>query len=337
MFLKLLGACAGVAALFVAVAARAEGKLDPKPIRKSVNLALPLIEKSIAEYPRHNACFSCHHQGVPAFALALAKKHGYAVEEKSLAAVVQQTSADIRNDLALYQKGQGQPGGVPRAGYALLALESSGVKSNELTDAVTTWLLQRDKEQGFWRATSNRPPAEVSPFTNAYLAIRALQTWALPAQKEAAAARIERARTWLEQTPPKETEDSVFRLWSMTAAGSEKSLRQRAAKDLLEAQKEDGGWAQLPGTNSDAYATGVVLTVLFQTDNLSPESPEAQRGIVYLLKMQQADGSWHVVTRSKPVQPYFESGFPYGKDQFISMTATAWATAALALAEKGGG
>ena len=37
-------------------------------------------------------------------------------------------------------------------------------------------------------------------------------------------------------------------------------------------------------------------------------------------------------SRSKPFQPYYESGFPHGKDQFISISASGWATAALALA-----
>jgi hypothetical protein len=31
-------------------------------------------------------------------------------------------------------------------------------------------------------------------------------------------------------------------------------------------------------------------------------------------------------------QPYFESGFPHGHDQWISAAATAWATMALTLA-----
>jgi hypothetical protein len=39
-----------------------------------------------------------------------------------------------------------------------------------------------------------------------------------------------------------------------------------------------------------------------------------------------------VGSRSKPFQTYFESGFPYGKDQFISLAASSWATTALALA-----
>jgi hypothetical protein len=44
----------------------------------------------------------------------------------------------------------------------------------------------------------------------------------------------------------------------------------------------------------------------------------------------KTDGSWHVATRSKPVQVYFDNGDPHGKDQFISMMATSWSTAALA-------
>ena len=54
------------------------------------------------------------------------------------------------------------------------------------------------------------------------------------------------------------------------------------------------------------------------------------KGLQYLLKNQEADGSWHVATRSKPIQKYFESGFPHGVDQFLSMQATCWAIIALA-------
>jgi hypothetical protein len=56
--------------------------------------------------------------------------------------------------------------------------------------------------------------------------------------------------------------------------------------------------------------------------------------VAFLLKTQRADGTWAIKTRSKPFQPYYESGFPHGKDQFISIAATGWATAALAAAMK---
>jgi N-acyl-D-amino-acid deacylase len=40
--------------------------------------------------------------------------------------------------------------------------------------------------------------------------------------------------------------------------------------------------------------------------------------------------SWHVKTRAKPVQVFFDNGDPHGKDQFISITSTGWSIGALA-------
>jgi hypothetical protein len=41
------------------------------------------------------------------------------------------------------------------------------------------------------------------------------------------------------------------------------------------------------------------------------------------------DGTWHVRSRAIGFQPYFETGFPHRRDQFISAAATAWAVMAL--------
>jgi N-acyl-D-amino-acid deacylase len=62
----------------------------------------------------------------------------------------------------------------------------------------------------------------------------------------------------------------------------------------------------------------------------------SRRGIEFLLKTQQPDGSWHVKSRAVKFQPYFQSGFPYDHDQWISAAATAWATVALANGAPGG-
>jgi hypothetical protein len=103
-------------------------------------------------------------------------------------------------------------------------------------------------------------------------------------------------------------------------------------RELVRSQREDGGWGQTDAMDSDAYATGSALVALHQAGGLPTGDPVYQRGVAYLLKTQRDDGSWLVHTRSKPFQTYYESGFPHGKDQFISMAASAWATAALALA-----
>ncbi|HKQ72823.1 MAG TPA: hypothetical protein VJ810_03780 [Blastocatellia bacterium] len=91
------------------------------------------------------------------------------------------------------------------------------------------------------------------------------------------------------------------------------------------------GWGQHPTLESDAYATGQALVALHQACGLPVTHPAYQRGVNYLLAGQAADGSWLVLSRSFPVQKYFESGFPYGHNQWISAAASSWATMALIL------
>ena len=56
-----------------------------------------------------------------------------------------------------------------------------------------------------------------------------------------------------------------------------------------------------------------------------------RKGIDFLLASQYPDGSWLVRTRAFPVQPYFESGFPFDRHQWISAAGTGWAAKAIAL------
>jgi len=91
----------------------------------------------------------------------------------------------------------------------------------------------------------------------------------------------------------------------------------------------DGGWSQLAGANSDAYATGMVLVALRWGIGLPVSDPTYKSGIEYLLKTQEADGSWFVTKRAAAANAYFESGFPHGKFQFISYAGSCWATMAL--------
>jgi hypothetical protein len=83
--------------------------------------------------------------------------------------------------------------------------------------------------------------------------------------------------------------------------------------------------------SSDAYATGEALVALLETEAMRPRDPAVRRGLDYLLRTQLADGSWFVARRAVPLQPYTDAGFPHGRDQFISASATHFATQALLL------
>src|SRR5262249_59955012 len=89
-------------------------------------------------------------------------------------------------------------------------------------------------------------------------------------------------------------------------------------------------WRQLATLETDAYATGQALVAL-QAAGHDVASVEYERGVAYLLRTQFADGSWLVRSRTFPVQPMRDSGFPHGKDQWISAAGTSWAAMALAL------
>jgi hypothetical protein len=164
------------------------------------------------------------------------------------------------------------------------------------------------------------------------LAARALLAYGTPAQRDQTAKRLDAIRGWLQTAEPRDNEDRVFRLFALKEAAMPPDTVAKAVADLKARQNEDGGWAQLDGKPSDAYATGTALVALHQAGGVLTDDPAYRRGLSNLIKTQQADGSWRVVSRSKPFQPYFESGFPHGKDQFISMAGSSWAASALLLA-----
>jgi len=186
------------------------------------------------------------------------------------------------------------------------------------------YLLEYGDETEHWKvAIENREPAEASNFTTNYLAIRAANRFGTEKLKPAIATRRHAVESWFANAETEDTEDQVFRLFLAGELGIP------SVKQLLDEQLANGGWAQKAEMESDAYATASVLVALNKAGQLSVEDERWRRGIAYLLKTQQHDGSWHVASRAKPVQKYIESGFPHGKDQFTSAFATGWATEAL--------
>ena len=216
------------------------------------------------------------------------------------------------------------------AGYALWALEVGDWKADDTTAAVTHYLVDYQKDKHRWLSSSQRLPSMGSPFTSTYVALRALSHYGTEEQASAIKARREAAAKWVLENEPHDTEDRVFRLRTLPYIDAEQLAVQKEVNALLAKQQVDGGWTQAEGMASDAYATGTVLTALQEVGRLPSDHPAVVSGCRYLINSQLEDGTWHVVTHAKPIQTYYESGFPHAADQFISITATAWATLALA-------
>jgi squalene cyclase len=218
---------------------------------------------------------------------------------------------------------------VDTKGYALWALDIGQRASDDKTEAMVEYVLNYQKDLGLWKTTVDRPPTEASSFTTNYVALRGLNRYGTAKQREAIATRATAVKQWLESADAVDTEDQVFRLRLAYELKLPANKVDDFVQELLSGQDADGGWAQKRGMEPDAYATGSVLVALHEAGGLSCQHSAWLRGLGYLLRTQQPDGSWHVVSRAKPLMEYFESGFPHGKDQFISAFATGWATEAL--------
>ena len=167
-------------------------------------------------------------------------------------------------------------------------------------------------------------------FQAAALSIYAIRRYGRSEDHARNAGAISRAATWLEQNVAPHTQDRAFRLLGLGWAEASPAAIAAAARELATSQCADGGWSQLEGLATDAYATGEALYALRVGGKMPAADPVYRKGIAYLLRTQAEDGSWHVNSRSIWLQPYFESGFPYGRDQWISTAGTAWAVMALA-------
>ena len=89
----------------------------------------------------------------------------------------------------------------------------------------------------------------------------------------------------------------------------------------------------MPGTKSDAYATGQALYALRVGAGMGHSDPAIERGLRFLVETQLEDGTWFVRRRAFPFQPTMNSGFPHGRDSWISTAATICAVLALSLPE----
>jgi hypothetical protein len=279
-------------------------------VRAAIAKSIPLLELGAkGSLEQRKQCFTCHNQGLPIQALMVARSRGFKIDDENLKTQVQFVADFLARNKANYLAGKGQGGQIDTAGYALWALDNGD----------------------HWQPQSKRPPSEQSLFTSSYVALRGLKTYGTPEQRERIDARQARVTKWLLETVPAETEDHVFRLRALRLVAAPDADLRHANDALLGAQREDGGWSQLPDLASDAYATSSALVALHEAGNLAIDSDAYRKGISYLISQQKPDGSWHVVSRSIPFQTYFESGYPHGKDQFISISAAGWATTALAL------
>jgi ankyrin repeat protein len=304
--------------------------------RAAIERSLPLIQEADVTFFRKSGCISCHHNSLTAMAVALARARGIRVDEEIAANQLQAFGSYVESWRERALQGTPIPGDADTTSYVLVGLSAENYPPDEGTDAQVRILLRQQLVNGAWHVTAYRPPIESNDIEVTALSIRALQVYGMKSLRVESERAIHSASAWLRAAQPALTEERVFKLLGLSWIGAAKAELQKAARGLIAERRPDGGWAQIPSLASDAYATGQALVALEQSGMLTANDPVYKRGVDFLLKTQLADGSWYVKSRALPIQPYFETGFPHGRDQFISAAATNWATMALAAAIRPG-
>jgi len=309
----------------------------PRPaasVQAALSRSLPLLQRADVRFIEKTGCVSCHHNTFTATTVAAARARGLPFDEA--------TAKRQRDVIAAYLEGRRETamlGGdfvTNNAGHILVGLAAAGHPADPATDAFAYMIKSRQLANGSWRNwfVDHRPPVAAGDIDVTAVAIGALKAYAPAPHRADYDAAVSRAAAWLRTAQPRETHEQAMQLLGLRWAGvkpGDETMR-RAARTLLTQQRADGGWAQFPTLTSDAYATGQALYALHRAGALTASDPAYRRGVRYLLDTQLEDGSWYVKSRSIGFQPYFESGFPHGPDQWVSAGATNWAATALALA-----
>jgi ankyrin repeat protein len=313
--------------------AQTTARPDPA-IAAAVRRALPALQQSAKTFVANRSCVSCHHNVLPILTLRLAAGRGFTIDRATLESVERKTFRELTNARAFDEAVQGAnvSDPTPNDSWLLIAAHEAGLAPN-LTNAVYAKRIASWQHDGHWTTSDFRPPHSSSLFTATATAVRAIRAYFPDEMGAARDATLERARIWLAASAPASTEDATFRLLGLVWGQAPRDDVATAARDLLKLQKPGGGWAQLSeGYAADAYSTGEALYALHEAGTPS-DSTARRKGIAFLLSTQAADGTWHVRTRMiSPADvspPYFTTGFPYQKDEYLSYAASCWATMAL--------
>ena len=299
-------------------------------VRTAVQRSVSLLERATTQFFRTGGCVACHEQPAAAFAVGAARTKGIAIDEQAAAQRWAQLTLSLNGSQF---EGAAALGGADNNLYVAEALIRSGYQPDRKTDALAVSLAAYQGGDGGWHLPGyTRSPLQDNDFARTAMAIRALKTYGTPGRAAEMQTRIERGKQWLLRATPVTTEDLAMRLSGVATAGAPAAELRKLAEPLLTRQRGDGGFAQRDGLPSDAYATGMTLWTLANAGVVKPDHDAYRKGVRFLLGTQAADGSWHVVSRATTFQIYFESGFPYGRDQWISTMGTGWASAALSLA-----
>jgi ankyrin repeat protein len=308
-------------------------RAKPLEPREAATHAVSLLQPIGPKFFSKTGCISCHNHSLEAMAVAAVREKGVAIDESLAAHPTKATLAVWSPERENFQQGIGSVGGwIANVGYGLAGMAAEGAPPSAITDAAALCLARYQRRDGSWNIVDVRPPLGNGAIKWTALVIRGAGAYMPPGRQAEWKGRVARAAAFLRSAESHGTQDDAFRVLGLKWAGAPPAELAKLARQLVAAQKPDGGWSQVPAMKSDAYATGQALYALHHGAGIAASEEVYRNGVAFLLRTQLEDGSWYVRRRGFGFQPYFDYGFPHGRDQFISAAATSWAVMGLSAA-----
>ena len=200
------------------------------------------------------------------------------------------------------------------------------------TDTVAVHTAAMQRQAGNWHVGDvSRAPIQESEIARTARGMRTLQVYGPPALKAEFAQRIERARDFILEAHAKTNDDFAMQLVGAHWGGAPRDKVQSLGRGA----RGDAARGRRMGTERESRERRVCDRRV-AVGAAGERSVGARRtrligaACSFCCETQWPDGSWHVRSRAPKFQPYFQSGFPFDHDQWISSAGTAWAVLALA-------
>ena len=325
--------CVITCCVFFELSVRADDSVA-RPERSTIEKGLKFLQQDAVKWRQDKKCSTCHHGTMTMWVQLETKSRGFAVKPDELQENIHWAKERImeRADLPRDTRPGWSMVNTPAIYLAIMAHavpQQDAISPDDLK-RVSGHLLRHQEENGAWM-WSSAPPKNVPPpfFESDEVATR-LAYLALAPQIESGAddtqaikASLARADGWLRvQTATDTTQAAVLRLLMKQQADAPVDDLKQRIDGLLSQQHSDGGWSQIKGTASDAYATGQVLYAL-NLAGVSPESDGVANAVTFPVRTQRDDGSWPMTKRTHPGETPTQNVIP------ITYFGSAWATLGL--------
>lgn len=278
------------------------GAFGSKTVAAAIQRALPPLQKTAADststFLRHASkqnCISCHQQQLPLAAIRLAQSRHFATDRdaahhqlellKRNISVGLVTQRDERNTfLEMDLQATFHPEPAIMLGYTSMDLKLEREPASSATDSVVHQLATIQHADGHWSWNLPRPPIQASDMGATALAVHTLKSFGMPARRRELERRVERARTWLTKAKAESNEERAHQLLGLAWAGEDSGALKKLSRELIHEQRSDGGWGQLAGLDSDAYATGLSLYALLEGDESRPGIPPCSVALIFFCR-----------------------------------------------------